>query len=188
MQPNISAPRTSLTTTACLIRASQQHKGPNKNSPLYLTLQRNHKRANPGWLRRNEAVADSRPTDFKKHLDDKEKSLLLQLNLILQSLKLEHTTTYIAHAWGIHRTTVIKIASGNLDTTRKKRSDAGKTVLTSADKAKAVLTAEAMFKRQKTIDSRGEEALSTAELNELWKNLEAAKKQAFAFKASELLQ
>lgn len=149
-----------LVTTAMLIRLALKFaynaKKKQQRHPVVDNLDEMQKDpdVSPGWLRANEAIAAGRPIpDARSFLTTEEKDLLLKLALILKPI-VHQTTSKLAYAWGITRNSVNNIINracdaGDLNPTRKKRSDAGETIANSERKRKAVVTPFFVFKKMK---------------------------------------
>ncbi|GAX22789.1 hypothetical protein FisN_24Lh060 [Fistulifera solaris] len=136
--------------------AGRREKGADETE-LIVTLRLKKRKDVKGWLRNIEHEIDpqSTPPNFistqatpRLHLSDKEREKAYKLLLLVkphfEAIKL------VAHAWGVGRKAMERlekraISSQDMTIRRKKRSDAGKTLLNSEEKRRSVYTPRFIF-------------------------------------------
>ncbi len=154
-EPRPSAPKQY--SLAWLYKAAGRREKGADETELIVTLRLKKTKDVKGWLRNieHEINPQSTPPNFistqatpRLHLSDQEREKAYKLLLLVkphfEAIKL------VAHAWGVGRKAVERwekraFATQDMTMQRKKRSDAGKTLLNSEEKRRSVYTPKFIF-------------------------------------------
>ena len=130
-------------------------------------LKRKNKNETNGWLRRME-------TGNSGHLSTDEKRRMFDLYLPIKSA--EGSSEAVRHAWGVSRSSFHELYKSfikNGNTRRKRRSDAGVTLINSDQKRASVYTPSFIFAKLLRHKNDGA-AFTKAQLEEEWKKADAS--------------
>ena len=145
-----------------------------------------------GWLRKLEYetnkndtfVSNYKPSSSNRqpHLSPSEKQLACMLNVAF--LPHDYKVRYLAHAWGVNRTTLNRwfkdFAQNPLPKQRQTRSDKGTTILNSKKKRKSMWTVRFVFIKDYHSKHPG---AGSAEASNAWKAIEGDKKAQAPYQA-----
>ena len=166
------------------------------NHPVLIFMAKMHERKGVGWLRVAEAKKENRAIPKAgSHLSTTEKQLVLNLRLCIKGTadpnnKTEAPVSEIARAWGVSRQTVLNIErrainKNGMAIERKKRNDAGKTMLNNKRKVVQTITAKEVFLKHRRKETRGE-TISRGELCTEWDGLSFAQRQQWVQLSKEM--
>ena len=151
--------------------------GKNNSVNVVKSIKENNQTEGKGWLRKIEANLKNIELQQKEktYLNEYEKELVLKLLLPLKPLY-NRASSIIAYAWDVDPSTINRmIITAKKSTTftikRKKRCDAGNTLLNSNKKCESVITAKHVFKKIKQQQITGGEQHTRDEIFSAWTSL-----------------